>query len=66
MVTGCALGIDVCHWMQKVNMVQGQRDSPLTIIPAHKCKIKDAIFRPSHQIKFEKKISTYDVLALLT
>ena len=30
-VTGCALGIDVCHWMfkTKVNMVQGQEDGPL-------------------------------------
>ena len=32
MVTGCALGTDVCHWMfkTKVNMVQGQEDGPLS------------------------------------
>ena len=31
MVVGCALGIDVCHWMfkKKVNMVQGQQEGPL-------------------------------------
>ena len=31
MVTGCALGTDVCHWMfkTKVNMVQGHEDAPL-------------------------------------
>ena len=31
MVTGCALGRDVSHWMffKKVNLVQGQQDSPL-------------------------------------
>ena len=31
MVTGCAVGTDVCHWMfkTKVNMVQGQQDGPL-------------------------------------
>ena len=31
MVSGCALRTDVCHWMfkTKVNMVQGQEDSPL-------------------------------------
>ena len=30
-VAGCAVGTDVCHWMfkKKVNMVQGQQDSPL-------------------------------------
>ena len=33
MVTGCALGTDVCHWMfkTKVNMVQGQEDGPLKL-----------------------------------
>ena len=33
MVAGCALGTDVCHWLDfflKVDMVQGQQDSPLT------------------------------------
>ena len=33
MVTGCALGTDVCHWMfkTKVNMVQDQEDGPLSL-----------------------------------
>ena len=36
--TGCALGIDVCHWMFKikVNMVQGQEDGPLTPLAAYR------------------------------
>ena len=31
MLSSCALGTDVCHWMfkTKVNVVQGQEDAPL-------------------------------------
>ena len=39
LVTGCALGTDVCHWMfkTKVNMVQGQEDGPLNILFITRC-----------------------------
>ena len=39
MVAGCVLGTDVCHRMikTKVNMVQGQEDSPLNVDSVQQC-----------------------------